>query len=260
MVAGSHRATASFAPGGETRFTLPVANRKATHKLEITAELTATLNVPLPPMLQTTHHPARTDVYTRRVTCRCGESTTIKTVRIRVYHPEHVRAVETERAPTTRTRTETLVLATGVGADDPYVALYVPPPNPPAAAGGADHGGRFLLVELAVVGRITSILLAPGAALAALASLAAAPGPEERQMLVAFDAVLTGMAYAGVGLCLFAIVWAGFVLMAEGAEGQGRGIARNAVIMAVVGLVVVLLAKGIAAAINSRLIEVLPIP
>ena len=111
-----------------------------------------------------------------------------------------------------------------------------------------------------MVGRITSILLAPGAALASLASLAAAPGPEERQMLVAFDAVLTGMAYAGVGLCLFAIVWAGFVLMAEGAEGQGRGIARNAVIMAVVGLVVVLLAKGIAAAINSRLIEVLPIP
>ena len=131
VVAGSHRATASFAPGGETRFTLPVANRKATHKLEITAELTATLNVPLPPMLQTTHHPARTDVYTRRVTCRCGESTTIKTVRIRVYHAEHVRAVETERAPATPTRTETLVLATGVGADDPYVALYVPPPKPP---------------------------------------------------------------------------------------------------------------------------------
>ena len=131
VVAGSHRATASLAPGGETRFTLPVANRKATHRLEITAELTATLNVPLPPMLQTTHHPARTDVYTRRVTCRCGESTTIKTVRIRVYHPEHVRAVETERAPATRTRTETLVLATDVGTDDPYVALNVPPPKPP---------------------------------------------------------------------------------------------------------------------------------
>ena len=39
----------------------------------------------------------------------------------------------------------------------------------------------------------------------------------------AFDAVLTGMAYAGVGLCFFAIVWAGFVLMAEGAEGENRG-------------------------------------
>ena len=97
-------------------------------------------------------------------------------------------------------------------------------------------------MELAVVGRVATILLASGAA---LASIAAAP-EEERAMLEAFDAVLTGMAFAGVGLCLFAIVWAGFVLMAEGAEGQGRGIARNAVLMAVVGLVVVVLAKGIA--------------
>ena len=79
-------------------------------------------------------------------------------------------------------------------------------------------------------------------------------------MLAAFDAVLTGMAYAGVGLCFFAIVWAGFVLMAEGAEGEGRGRTRNAVIMAVVGLVVVLLAKAIALALNSRLGPILPIP
>ena len=93
-----------------------------------------------------------------------------------------------------------------------------------------------------MVGRVTSILLSSGAA---LASIAAAPG-DERAMLAAFDAVLTGMAYAGAGLCFFAIVWAGFLLMAEGAEGEGRGRARNAVIMAVVGLVVVLLAKGIA--------------
>ena len=90
----------------------------------------------------------------------------------------------------------------------------------------------------------------------------AAGSPEEKkaEMLAAFDEVLTGMAYAGVGLCLFALVWAGFVLMAEGAEGENRGRARNAVIMAVVGLVLVLLAKGIAAAIDSRIVEVFPIP
>ena len=110
-----------------------------------------------------------------------------------------------------------------------------------------------------MVGRMANILLASGAA---LASIAAAPGDEKEKMLAAFDAVLTGMAYAGVGLCLFAIVWAGFVLMAEGAEGQGtgRGKARNAVIMAVVGLVVLLLAKAIALALNSRLGPILPIP
>ena len=141
VVAGSHRASASFVPNGQTRFRLPIGNSKATHKVEITAELTATLNVPMPPMLQTTHHPARTDVYTRRVTCRCGESTTTKTVRIRVYHREHVRAVETQRGPVTRTRPETAPVAAapvsstgqalGVGADDPYTPLHVPPPTPP---------------------------------------------------------------------------------------------------------------------------------
>ena len=109
---------------------------------------------------------------------------------------------------------------------------------------------------LAVVGRWTSILLASGAALASVASVA--PQAEKEQMLDAIDAVLTGMAYAGVGLCLFAIVWAGFVLMAEGAEGFGRGKARNAVVMAIVGLVVVLLAKAIALLLTSRLIEILP--
>ena len=95
---------------------------------------------------------------------------------------------------------------------------------------------------------------------AALASVAAAPRQDEMESLTAaFDAVLTGMAYVGVGLCFFGIVWAGFLLMAEGAEGEGRGSrARNAVVMAIVGLVVVLLAKGIAAGIVGRIIEVLP--
>ena len=107
-----------------------------------------------------------------------------------------------------------------------------------------------------MVGRVKTILLSPAAAMASVA--AGTTEDKKAEMLAAFDAVLTGMAYAGVGLCLFAIVWAGFVLMAEGAEGENRGRTRNAVVMAIVGLVLVLLAKGIAAAINSRIIEVLP--
>jgi len=140
VTAGSHSATASFVQGGETSFALTVPNAKAVHELEITAELTAALNVPLPPMLQTTHHPARTDVYTRRVTCTCGESSTTKTVRIYVRHPEHVRAVETERAAVTPTRTESVVLVPapvtgqvrplGLAADAPYAGLVAPEPTP----------------------------------------------------------------------------------------------------------------------------------
>ncbi len=137
---GGHSTTASFVPDGETSFTLPVANSRAVNGLEIAADLTATLNVPRPPMLQTVHHPARTDVYTRRVTCTCGESRTVKTVRVYVHHKEHVRAVENQRSPVTRTRTESVSLApasisgvsqaVGLGADAPYQPLYVPPPRP----------------------------------------------------------------------------------------------------------------------------------
>ena len=136
---GGHSTTATFVQDGETAFTLPVANNRAVNELEIAADLTATLNVPRPPMLQTVHHPARTDVYTRRVTCTCGESRTVKTVRIYVHHPEHVRAVENQRSPVTRTRTESIPVvaaakaapAVNLGADAPYQALYVPPPTPP---------------------------------------------------------------------------------------------------------------------------------
>ena len=130
---GGHSATATFVPDGDTGFTLPIANARATEDLEITADLTATLNVPRPPMLQTVHHPARTDVYTRRVTCTCGESTTVKTVRVYVHHPEHVRATEHQRSDVTRTRPESVPLPSGlgVGADAPYQALHVPPPKPP---------------------------------------------------------------------------------------------------------------------------------
>ena len=108
-----------------------------------------------------------------------------------------------------------------------------------------------------MVGRWASILLAPAAALA----LVAAETPEEKRqaMLDAIDKVLSSMAYAGAGLCLFAIVWAGFVLMAEGAEGEGRrGKARNAVVMAIVGLVVVLLAKAISAVIRGGIVPIMP--
>ena len=103
-----------------------------------------------------------------------------------------------------------------------------------------------------MVGRFATTLLASGAALASVA--AETPDDKKQLMLDAFDEVLTGMAYAGMGLCLFAIVWAGFVLMAEGAEGEGRSRVRNAVFMAIVGVVVVLLAKGIAAAINTGIV------
>ncbi len=104
-----------------------------------------------------------------------------------------------------------------------------------------------------MVRRVVAMTLLAGAA---LATTGAAPPPEEQAMLDAFDRVLTAMAYAGAGVAVFAIVWAGFVLMAEGGEERG-GRAKAAVVLAVVGLVLVLSAKGVAALLRSGLV---PIP
>ena len=102
---------------------------------------------------------------------------------------------------------------------------------------------------------LTAALLAG----AALATTGAAPA-EKEAMLEAFDRALTAMAYAGSGLCVFAIVWAGFVLMAEGGEERGGGRAKSAVVLAIVGLVLVLSAKGVAALLKHGIIPSFPTP
>jgi len=110
---------------------------------------------------------------------------------------------------------------------------------------------------VALVRRALAVTLLCGAA---LATTGAAPPPEEQTMLEAFDRALTAMAYAGAGLCFFAIVWAGFVLMAEGGGERGGGSAKTAVVLAVVGLVLVLSAKGVAALLKHGVIPTLAAP
>ncbi len=95
--------------------------------------------------------------------------------------------------------------------------------------------------------RIATVLLLCGVA---LATAGAAP-EEEQAMLDAFDEALTAMAYAAAGLCVFSLVWAGFLLMADGAEERGLGRARSAVFLAVAGLALVLSAKGVAALLRA---------
>ena len=103
-----------------------------------------------------------------------------------------------------------------------------------------------------MVRRTAALLLVPSAA-----AVSAAAHHEEGTMLAAFDGVLTAMAYVAAALALFAIVWAGFVLMAEGSEPRNAGRARNAVAGALLGLVIVLSAKAIAVALRSGIV---PIP
>ena len=101
-----------------------------------------------------------------------------------------------------------------------------------------------------MVSRAKTLLAFTGAALVLVGA-----GPEEEALLHAFDRTLTAMAYAAAGLCLFAIVWAGFVLMAEGGEERG-GRARSAVVLAVVGLVMVLSAKGLSVLLRSGIVTI----
>ena len=112
---------------------------------------------------------------------------------------------------------------------------------------------------VALVRRALAAILLAGVALATTGA-----GVEEKRaaledLVASFDQVLTAMTYAAAGLCLFAIVWAGFVLMAEGGEGRGGGKARTAVAMAVVGLVLVLSAKGVVTLLLNGLVP-FPIP
>ena len=107
---------------------------------------------------------------------------------------------------------------------------------------------------VALVRRAATLLTLTGAAFVFMGA-----APEEEAMLDAFDSVLTAMAYAAAGLAVFAIVWAGFVLMAEGSEERG-GKAKSAVVLAVVGLVLVLSAKGIATLLKHGLLPSIPTP
>ncbi|MYD64666.1 MAG: hypothetical protein F4X26_01505 [Chloroflexi bacterium] len=104
-----------------------------------------------------------------------------------------------------------------------------------------------------MVRRITTALLLAGVA---LVTTGAAP-EEERAMLDAFDEALTAMAYAAAGLTVFSVVWAGFLLMADGAEERGGGRAKSAVFLAVAGLALVLSAKGVSALLRAGILPFL---
>ncbi|MCY4582241.1 MAG: hypothetical protein OXE50_05500, partial [Chloroflexi bacterium] len=127
----------------------------------IEADLTASLSIPIPPLTVLTHHPERTELRTERVSLwRPGASdydsetvtvtkddgstssatppayahvpgTTIhRDVTISIVHPEHVKAEVVERSPITRTREESLSLASAVGSDDLFAVLVLPEPEP----------------------------------------------------------------------------------------------------------------------------------
>ena len=158
---GASQASVPFVPNGETRFRLGVPTGEAIHVVTVDVSLEASLRIPVPPLTQLTHHPARvqhvtktvhllrpgdSDYDSETVTVSCGEGATssatatayayvpsvtiAKEVTVEVQHPEHVRAEVVERSPIAKTRNESLSLASSVGSDDPFEALVLPEPEP----------------------------------------------------------------------------------------------------------------------------------
>ena len=156
-----------FVPNGETRFRFAVPTGEAIHAVSVDVSLEASLSIPIPPLTMLTHHPERVEQVTRTVhlhrpgdsdydsqtvtvTCDDGtessaattssatakayayvpSATIAKQVTVDVLHKEHVKAEVVERSPVTRTRAETLALASAVGSDDPFEALVLPQPEP----------------------------------------------------------------------------------------------------------------------------------
>ena len=155
--AGDSHAEASFVPGGETAFQLPIATGEGVHEVAVEISLEAALRIDMPPLVRLTHHAERTERRTETVgVLRPGVSRTVSetvtvthtdgtttshtvsanlsipsevvhvSVTLNVHHPEHVRAELVERGPLARTRTESLSLKLSVGSDDPF-QVFVPP-------------------------------------------------------------------------------------------------------------------------------------
>ena len=171
---GASQASVPFVPNGETRFRLGVGAGEAIHAVSADVSLEASLRIPIPPLTQLTHHPERVEQVTRTVHLyRPGDSdydsetvtltrddgatesatatayayvpsaTIARQVTVDVLHKEHVKAETVERSPITRSREESLGLASAVGSDDPYEALALPEPepeDPPAEQTPADGG------------------------------------------------------------------------------------------------------------------------
>ena len=159
--AGASQASVSFVPGGETHFRLSVPTGAAIHAVTVDVSLEASLRIPIPPLTQLTHHPERVEHVTKTVhlhrpgdsdsdsdtataTCDDGatssatatayayvpSATIAKEVTVDVLHKEHIKAEVVERSPITRTRAESLTLASAVGSDAPFEVLVLPEPEP----------------------------------------------------------------------------------------------------------------------------------
>ena len=154
VTSGAYATDVALVPNGNTAFRLSVGSGAGIRAVSIEAALEATTTAPLPALVETTHHPERTErltetasvtipafgdsvtesvtvvgedgvpvVHSVTASCYVPQSTVRQDVVFTVVHEEHVRAEVVTRAPLVRARSESLALAQSVASDDPYAAL-----------------------------------------------------------------------------------------------------------------------------------------
>ncbi len=128
--AGDRTNSASFVADGVTTFELVLGSEEATLATSVSAALTADLQIALPPLVQLTHVPQRTETFSETVSLtdpESGESVS-QTVTFQVVHPARVEAQIVQRSPLKKQRSEELTLSTSIAADASYESLNEPEP------------------------------------------------------------------------------------------------------------------------------------
>ena len=170
---GASYARIVFVPNGRTGFWLNVPDGDAIHDVAIDVDVEASLRIAMPPLTRLTYHeelveertqtvslyrPGTSRTVSKTVTVTNADGTTTdhvisatlsipgrtvqKDVTLTIVHPERIDAKVVDRSPISRSRSESLAMASGVGSDDPYAALALPEPEPvepPAEQRPADH-------------------------------------------------------------------------------------------------------------------------
>lgn len=159
------RATAKFAPNADTPFSVPIPDERSIRSVTIHADIEATTEVELPPVVNLSHHPHRTQRNYRSVSFICPERTQSVSVPVSfpnpdgtwsytyaytsvsfpsytvrrsystaVSYPEHVLASVAQRSPMIHRIAESMELESTIATDYSYQALVLPVEREPARA------------------------------------------------------------------------------------------------------------------------------
>ena len=129
--AGDRTTSATFVVDGVTTFEVVLGSEETTLEVSFSASLTADLQIALPPLVQLTHVPQRTETFSETVTLadpESGESVS-QTVTFQVVHPARVEAQIVQRSPLTKQRTEQIEMTSSIAADAPFESLNEPEPT-----------------------------------------------------------------------------------------------------------------------------------